>query len=156
MELTSFRQLYRERDKVDHDCVTVGGWVRSIRGSKTFGFIMLSDGTFFEPVQVVYDDKLSNFAEISKYNVGSALVVKGKIIETPEAQQPFEIHATEVNLEGASTPDYPLQKSNTSEPSPTSDREQTSSRQCSEFALSLLTLSISSSRRETSYTYTLR
>lgn len=110
MELTSFRQLYRERDKVDHDCVTVGGWVRSIRGSKTFGFIMLSDGTFFEPVQVVYDDKLSNFAEISKYNVGSALVVKGKIIETPEAQQPFEIHATEVNLEGASTPDYPLQK----------------------------------------------
>lgn len=110
MELTSFRQLYRERGKVDHDCVTVGGWVRSIRGSKTFGFIMLSDGTFFEPVQVVYDDKLSNFAEISKYNVGSALVVKGKIIETPEAQQPFEIHATEVNLEGASTPDYPLQK----------------------------------------------
>ena len=110
MELTSFRQLYRERDKVDHDCVTVGGWVRSIRGSKTFGFIMLSDGTFFEPVQVVYDDKLPNFAEISKYNVGSALVVKGKIIETPEAQQPFEIHATEVNLEGASTPDYPLQK----------------------------------------------
>ena len=110
MELTSFRQLYRERDKVDHDCVTVGGWVRSIRGSKTFGFIMLSDGTFFEPVQVVYDDKLSNFAEISKYNVGSALVVKGKIIETPDAQQPFEIHATEVNLEGASTPDYPLQK----------------------------------------------
>ena len=71
---------------------------------------MLSDGTFFEPVQVVYDDKLSNFAEISKYNVGSALVVKGKIIETPDAQQPFEIHATEVNLEGASTPDYPLQK----------------------------------------------
>ena len=110
MELTSFRQLYRERDKVDHDCVTVGGWVRSIRGSKTFGFIMLSDGTFFEPVQVVYDDKLSNFAEIPKYNVGSALVVKGKIIETPDAQQPFEIHATEVNLEGASTPDYPLQK----------------------------------------------
>ncbi len=110
MELISFRQLYRERDKVDHDCVTVGGWVRSIRGSKTFGFIMLSDGTFFEPVQVVYDDKLSNFAEISKYNVGSALVVKGKIIETPDAQQPFEIHATEVNLEGASTPDYPLQK----------------------------------------------
>ena len=110
MELTSFRQLYRERDKVDHDCVTVGGWVRSIRGSKTFGFIMLSDGTFFEPVQVVYDDKLSNFAEISKYNVGSALVVTGKIIETPDAQQPFEIHATEVNLEGASTPDYPLQK----------------------------------------------
>lgn len=110
MELTSFRQLYRERDTVDHDAVTVGGWVRSIRASKTFGFITMSDGTFFEPVQVVYDDTLPNFAEISKYNVGAALVITGKIIETPDAQQPFEIHATEVALEGASTPDYPLQK----------------------------------------------
>ncbi len=110
MELTSFRQLYRERDTVDHDSVKVGGWVRSIRASKTFGFIMMSDGTFFEPVQVVYDDNLPNFAEISKYNVGSALVITGKIVETPDAKQPFEIHATEVCLEGASTPDYPLQK----------------------------------------------
>ncbi|MGN1409181.1 MAG: asparagine--tRNA ligase [Eubacteriales bacterium] len=110
MDLTSFRQLYRERDKVDHSSVRVGGWVRSIRGSKTFGFIMLSDGTFFEPVQIVYDNTLPNFAEISKYNVGSALVVEGTIVETPDAQQPFEIHATNVSLEGASTPDYPLQK----------------------------------------------
>ena len=110
MDLTSFRQLYRERDKVDHSSVRVGGWVRSIRGSKTFGFIMLSDGTFFEPVQIVYDNTLPNFAEISKYNVGSALVVEGAIVETPDAQQPFEIHAANVTLEGASTPDYPLQK----------------------------------------------
>ncbi len=110
MNLTSIRQLYRERGGVDHDSVTVGGWVRSIRDSKTFGFIMLSDGTFFESIQIVYDDSLPNFAEISKYNVGSALVVTGKIIETPDAKQPFEIHATEIILEGASTPDYPLQK----------------------------------------------
>ena len=110
MNLTSIRRLYRERDSVDHESVTVGGWVRSIRDSKTFGFIMLSDGTFFEPIQIVYDNNLPNFAEISKYNVGSAIVVTGKIIETPDAKQPFEIHATEVVLEGASTPDYPLQK----------------------------------------------
>ena len=89
---------------------TVGGWVRSIRDSKTFGFIVLSDGTFFEPVQVVYDNTLPNFNEIGKYNVGSALVVEGKIVLTPDAKQPFEIHATSVTLEGASTPDYPLQK----------------------------------------------
>ena len=110
MELTSIRTLYRERDSVDHSFVRVGGWVRSIRASKTFGFIMLSDGTFFEPIQIVYDDKLDNFAEISKYNVGSALIVEGELLETPDAKQPFEIHATSVVLEGASTPDYPLQK----------------------------------------------
>ncbi len=110
MELTSIRTLYRQMDSVQKDSVTVCGWVRSIRASKSFGFITLSDGTFFEPVQVVYDDKLPNFAEISKYNVGSALVIKGRVILTPEAKQPFEIHADEVILEGASTPDYPLQK----------------------------------------------
>jgi len=110
MELTTVRQLFRERDSLDHNKVTVGGWVRSIRDSKTFGFIMLSDGTFFEPIQIVYDNHLDNFAEICKYNVGSALVVTGRIIETPDAKQPFEIHADEVILEGASTPDYPLQK----------------------------------------------
>ncbi len=110
MELTSVRSLFRERDSIDHSHVEVGGWVRSIRASKNFGFIMLSDGTFFEPIQIVYDDKLDNFAEISKFNVGAALIVTGRIIETPEAKQPFEIHADSVELEGASTPDYPLQK----------------------------------------------
>ncbi len=110
MDLTSLRSLYREREKINHDAVKVGGWVRSIRASKAFGFIMLSDGTFFEPVQIVYDNNLPNFNEISKYNVGSALVVEGKVVETPDAKQPFEIHATNVVLEGASTPDYPLQK----------------------------------------------
>ena len=110
MNLTSIRTLYRDMESVNRDAVTVGGWVRSIRDSKTFGFIVLSDGTFFEPVQVVYDNTLPNFNEIGKYNVGSALVVEGKIVLTPDAKQPFEIHATSVTLEGASTPDYPLQK----------------------------------------------
>lgn len=98
---------------MEHVCtdnVTVGGWVRSIRASKSFGFITLADGTFFEPVQIVYDDKLENFAQIGKFNVGCALVVHGHVVLTPEAKQPFEIHADEVILEGASTSDYPLQK----------------------------------------------
>ncbi|MBR6807017.1 MAG: asparagine--tRNA ligase [Clostridia bacterium] len=110
MELTSIRTLWRNLDSVDKDNVTVGGWVRSIRDSKTFGFITLADGTFLEPVQIVYDNNLPNFAEICKYNVGSAIIVKGRVILTPEAKQPFEIHADEVILEGTSTPDYPLQK----------------------------------------------
>ena len=110
MEFTTIRSLYRERSDIDHSHVTLGGWVKSIRASKTFGFIMLSDGTFFEPVQIVYDDKLANFEQISKLNVSSALIVEGEIIETPDAKQPFEIHATSVEIEGASTPDYPLQK----------------------------------------------
>ncbi|MBR4880448.1 MAG: asparagine--tRNA ligase, partial [Clostridia bacterium] len=110
MELTSIRTLWRDMDSVDLNSVTVGGWVRSIRDSKTFGFITLADGTFLEPVQVVYDNNLPNFAEICKFNVGSAIIVKGRVILTPEAKQPFEIHADEVILEGASTPDYPLQK----------------------------------------------
>ena len=110
MNLTSIRTLYKDMESVNRDAVTVGGWVRSIRDSKTFGFIVLSDGTFFEPVQVVYDNTLPNFNEIGKYNVGSALVVEGKIVLTPDAKQPFEIHATSVTLEGASTPDYPLLK----------------------------------------------
>lgn len=108
--LTSVRSLFRERDSLDHDHIRVGGWIRSIRASKAFGFIMLSDGTFFEPIQIVYDDKLDNFAEIGKLNVGSAIIVEGRILETPDAKQPFEIHADSVALEGASTPDYPLQK----------------------------------------------
>jgi len=78
MELTSLRTLYKDIESVDKEHVRIGGWVRSIRASKNFGFIMLSDGTFFEPVQIVYDDKLDNFAEISKYNVGSALIIEGR------------------------------------------------------------------------------
>ena len=84
--------------------------MRSIRDSKTFGFIVLNDGTFFEPLQVVYDDTLDNFDRISKLNVGSAIVVSGRIVATPQAKQAFEIHAAQIAVEGESTADYPLQK----------------------------------------------
>ena len=109
-KLVSVRELFKQKEKYLNTEVTVGGWVRSIRDSKTFGFIVLNDGTFFEPLQIVYADKLANFEKISKLNVGAALIVKGQLVPTPEAKQPFEIQADEIIVEGESTPDYPLQK----------------------------------------------
>ena len=108
MELLELRELHRGYSEYDGKTVAVGGWVRSIRDSKTFGFMVLSDGTFFEPTQVVFADKLDNFAEIAKLNVGTAVIVTGEVTLTPDAKQPFEIQATKVEVEGASTPDYPL------------------------------------------------
>ncbi len=110
MELTTIRELYKETEKYAEKKVRVGGWVRSIRASKSFGFITLSDGSFFQTLQIVYGDVLENFEAISKFNVGSALIVEGTLVMTPDAKQPFEIQAESVILEGASTPDYPLQK----------------------------------------------
>ena len=110
MELISVRALFKDTDAYIGKKVTVGGWVRSIRASKQFGFIVLNDGTYFTPVQVVYHDTMGNFQEISKTNVGAALIVEGTLVATPEAKQPFEIQADTVTVEGASTSDYPLQK----------------------------------------------
>ncbi len=110
MELINIRDLFRDKEKYFGNKVTVGGWVRSVRDSKTFGFIVVNDGTFFEPLQVVYHDNMENFAKISKLNVGAAIIVTGTLIATPDAKQPFEIQADIIDVEGESTPDYPLQK----------------------------------------------
>ncbi len=110
MDLVDVRELYRNKDQYIGKQVSIGGWIRSVRDSKTFGFIVLNDGTYFEPIQVVYHDKMTNFAEVSKLNVGSAIIVKGELVATPNAKQPFEIQAEEVIVEGTSTADYPLQK----------------------------------------------
>ena len=110
MNLTDIRELYRSREKYLGTEVTVGGWVRSNRDSKNFGFLVINDGTFFEPLQVVYGEKLSNFQELCKMNVGAALIVRGTVVATPDAKQPFEMQAEEVLVEGVSTADYPLQK----------------------------------------------
>ena len=110
MELTEIRELYRNREAFTDKEVTVGGWVRSNRDSKTLGFIVINDGTFFETLQIVYSDKLANFDQIAKLGVSAAIVAKGKIVATPNAKQPFEMQAEEIILEGASDPDYPLQK----------------------------------------------
>ena len=110
MKMTTIKEVFCEREKFLDKKITIGGWVRSIRDSKTFGFIVVNDGTYFQPMQVVYGDKLDNFAQVSKLNVGAAIIVTGTLVATPKAKQPFEIQAEEVLVEGASAPDYPLQK----------------------------------------------
>ena len=110
MKLTTIKEIFRNREEYLDKKVTVGGWVRSVRGSKAFGFIVLHDGTFFETLQIVFHDTLDNFAEIAKLNVGAAIIVEGTLVATPEAKQPFEIQADSVTVEGQSLPEYPLQK----------------------------------------------
>ena len=110
MELTNIREIFRNKDKFADKEVTIGGWVRSNRNLKNFGFIVVNDGTFFEPIQVVYGNGLDNYDEVGKINVGAAIIVRGTLVLTPDAKQPFEIQASDVTVEGASTPDYPLQK----------------------------------------------
>ena len=110
MELTNIREIFRNKDKFADKEVTIGGWVRSNRNSKNFGFIVVNDGTSFEPIQVVYGNGLDNYDEVGKINVGAAIIVRGTLVLTPDAKQPFEIQAAYVTVEGASTPDYPLQK----------------------------------------------
>ncbi len=109
-QLITIRELYKNRETYMEKPVKIGGWLRSVRDSKTFGFLVLHDGTFFETLQVVYHDKMDNFAEISKLNVGAAVIVTGTLVATPQAKQPFEIQADKVEVEGTSAPDYPLQK----------------------------------------------
>ena len=108
--MIEIRDLFENTEKYLDNEVIVGGWVRSIRDSKTFGFVVLNDGTDFRPVQVVYSDILDNFSEISSTNIGAALIVEGTLVATPKAKQPFEIQATKIHIEGEITPDYPLQK----------------------------------------------
>ena len=110
MDLITIKELFKNREEYIDKEVEVGGWIRSIRDSKTFGFIVVNDGSYFEPLQIVYHDKMENFKEISKQNIGAAIIVKGKLVATPQAKQPFEIQADEIVVEGASAPDYPLQK----------------------------------------------
>ena len=109
MELITVRELFKNTEKYVDREIEIGGWVRNKRPSKQFGFIVLNDGTYFTPVQVVYNDSIENFQEISKINVGAALIVKGTLVLTPNAKQPFEIQAASVTVEGPSSGEYPLQ-----------------------------------------------
>jgi len=104
------KELYSCHTELDGKEIEVNGWIRNMRDSKVFGFIELNDGSFFKNVQVVFEeDKLDNFQEICKLNIGASLRVKGILVDTPDAKQPFEIKATNIAVEGKSTPDYPLQ-----------------------------------------------
>lgn len=109
MKSTLVKQIYRETDKYADEVITVSGWIRNIRGSKKFGFIELNDGSFFKNIQIVFEENLENFSQVSKFGISSAIIVEGKLVETPGAKQPFEIKATKIVLEGASDSDYPLQ-----------------------------------------------
>ena len=110
MERILIKSIYNDSEAFGGKSVTVGGWVRNLRDSKAFGFIDLNDGSYFKSVQVVFErDKINNYDEIAAQNVGAALVVTGILTLTPGAKQPFELKATEIKVEGTSTPDYPLQ-----------------------------------------------
>ena len=104
------RTLFKEKETYGGQKVCVSGWVRSNRSSKAVGFLTVNDGTYFTPLQVVYGEDLSNFSDLSKINVGAAVYATGTLLLTPEAKQPFELQAETVEIEGNSTPDYPLQK----------------------------------------------
>ena len=111
MQRTEIIDIYNNTKKFANSNITVCGWVRTIRDSKNLGFMELNDGSCFKGIQIVFEsNKISNFQQIAKLNVGASVIVKGNLIETPEAKQPFEIHANEIIIEGKSTPDYPLQK----------------------------------------------
>ncbi len=110
MQRTAVKAIYADMTAFAEKEVTVGGWVRNLRDSKAFGFIDLNDGSCFKSAQVVFErEKLENYDEIAAQNIGAALVVRGKVSLTPEMKQPFEIKATQITVEGTSTPDYPLQ-----------------------------------------------
>ena len=105
----SLFELFRNSEKYYDKDVTVSGWIRTNRDSKNFGFIVLSDGTIFSTLQVVYDENISNFKDIAKLNVGCALTITGTIISTPTAKQQFELHAKEIIINGPCDETYPLQ-----------------------------------------------
>lgn len=111
MKRVKIAELYKDSAKFADKEITVCGWVKTIRDSKALGFMQLNDGSFFKDLQVVFvEDEVENFKEVTKLNVGSAVCVKGVLLLTPQAKQPFEIQATEIFVEGESTSDYPLQK----------------------------------------------
>lgn len=110
MQTTLIKKIYRDTPSYLNQEIEISGWVRTLRVSKAFGFIELNDGSFFKNVQVVFEEDLKNFEEISKINTGSSLIVKGILVESPGAKQPFELKAQSIEVEGQCAPDYPLQK----------------------------------------------
>ena len=110
MNILQIKELYKNQQDYAEQNITICGWVKSNRDSKSFGFLSINDGTFFQPVQVVYDNTLSNYDTVRKINVGAALIITGTFLLTPDAKQPFEIHAQCVEVEGDCPGDYPLQK----------------------------------------------
>ena len=115
MKLTDIRTLHKLSQEYDKKHVKIGGWVRSVRDNKNFGFIDLNDGTSFKGLQIVFtQDNCKNYADISHLNTGSSIIVEGDFVLTPENKQPFELHATNIEIVSATGIDYPLQKKGSS------------------------------------------
>ena len=111
MEKLDVKKIYQNPSEFEGKLVKVAGWVKSARGGKAFGFLDVNDGSCFKGVQVVFDaDKLANFDEVAKLNTGSSVAIEGTLVLTPEARQPFEIQAKEVEILSATDAEYPLQK----------------------------------------------
>lgn len=110
METATVKELFARSDNYLNKKIQISGWVKTVRSSKTFGFIELNDGTFFSNLQIVYDDKLANFQEVARLITGSAIIAAGELVESPGAKQPFELKAERIDIAGPSAPDYPLQK----------------------------------------------
>lgn len=110
MEKVTIKDLYRSTEKYIDKTVEVAGWVKTVRDSKAFGFIELNDGSFFNNLQIVFNDKLANFEEVRKLTISSSIIVHGKVVKTENAKQPFEIHADSVEIFNLADADYPLQK----------------------------------------------
>ena len=110
MKDITVRKLYKETNNFADKDIIIEGWVKTLRDSKTFGFIELNDGTFFKNVQVVFNDSLSNFEDVKKLTLSSSIKVSGKLVLTPESKQPFEIQATNIEIESLADNTYPLQK----------------------------------------------
>ena len=110
MKITEIKEIYAQQTKYAEQTIKICGWIRTIRSSKTFGFIELNDGSFFKNIQIVFEDHLENYAQISKVGIATSLCVTGKLELTPDAKQPFEIKASLIVIEGESAVDYPLQK----------------------------------------------
>ena len=110
MEKVLVKQIYRNKEKYSDSTISISGWVRTLRASKNFGFIEVNDGSFFKNIQVVFEETLENFKEISKLSISSSITIEGKLVLTPQAKQPFEIKAEKIIVEGESSNDYPLQK----------------------------------------------
>ena len=114
MEYTLVKDLFKKTDSFLGKEISLAGWVKTMRNSKVFGFIELNDGSFFNNVQIVFDDKLSNFQEVCKLTISSSIIVTGDFVKTENAKQPFEVHAKKIEIYNLSDTSYPIQKKNTS------------------------------------------
>ena len=108
--MVEIKQVFREPEQFMNQEIEVAGWVRNIRASKKFGFIELNDGTFFQNLQIVFEDDLQNFDEVCKLGISTAIIVTGKLVASPGSGQAFELKAAEILVEGSCPSDYPLQK----------------------------------------------